>query len=411
MPHAWPTRHLAGPGGSWAMIRIAEAGRNRASNRQCMLTTAGSDVISTVFFSGALVVAVTLLDAFEVVLLPRAIQRRLRVNRYFFRWTWWAWAQLAARLAEGRRREDFLAVYGPLAMVALFGLWGACLIFGFGLMQWSVVQGDTPSATLLGQIIVSGDAFFTLGYGDNVPGERLARLLVIVEAGTGFGFIALTIGYLPVLYQHFTRRDVQLIEFSFRAGSPPSAGQLLDWHAHGGADALERWLARWESWAGDLIESHAAYPMLAFYRSQHAGHSWVGSLATVLDVCSLVIAGTEDARRQQATATFVALRRTLIEVSDALQIPPARGAPPRELDEQACRRLGASMHPILQGWQDDPAAMAAVHRLRSSYEPRLVALASYLLLPLPLWVDPVALPATAFSRDAVVKRLTEGESK
>lgn len=365
---------------------------------------------TAVFLLGVLVVAVTLLDAFEVVLLPRAVKHRMRVNRYFFQWTWRAWAAVSARLASSRRRDDFLAVYGPLSMVALFSLWGICLIGGFGLMQWSVVEGDHASATLLGQIIVSGDAFFTLGYGDNVPGERLARFLVIVEAGTGFGFIALTIGYLPVLYQHFTRRDVQLIEFSFRAGSPPSAEQLLDWHAHGGADALECWLGRWESWAGDLIESHAAYPMLAFYRSQHAGHSWVGSLATVLDVCSLLIAGAEDGRRQQATATFVALRRTLVEVSDALQVPPTPGAAARALNEQARGRLGSSMHPILAGWQDDPAAMHAVDRLRASYEPQLIALAAYLLLPLPLWVNPAVLPSDGFSREAVVKRLTDGES-
>ena len=365
---------------------------------------------STVFLLGVLVVAVTLLDAFEVVLLPRAIQRRMRVNRHFFKWTWWAWAQVATKLEPGRRRDDFLAVYGPLSMVALFGLWGSCLIGGFGLMQWAVVRADYTSTTLLGQIIVSGDAFFTLGYGDNVPGERLARFLVIVEAGTGFGFIALTIGYLPVLYQHFARRDVQLIEFAFRAGSPPSAEELLDWHAHGGADALERWLGRWESWAGDLIESHAVYPMLAFYRSQHRGQSWVGSLATVLDVCALVIAGAEDGRRQQATATFLALRRTLFEVSDALHVPPAAGAVARELDEHARRRLGSSMHPIQARWQDDPGAMQAVDRLRSSYEPRLIALAAYLLLPLPRWVNPAVLAAGRFSREAVVQRLAEDDA-
>ncbi|MCZ2497959.1 two pore domain potassium channel family protein [Xylophilus sp. Kf1] len=366
---------------------------------------------SFVFVLGVVVVVVTLLDAFEVVLLPRAIQRRTQVNRFFFQWTWWAWARVATRLVPSRRRDDFLAVYGPLSMVALFGLWGACLIGGFGLMQWAVMEDVPGSASLLGQIIVSGDAFFTLGYGDNVPHERLARFLVIVEAGTGFGFIALTIGYLPVLYQHFSRRDVQLIEFSLRAGSPPSAEELLDWHAHGGADALERWLGRWESWAGDLIESQAAYPMLAFYRSQHEGQSWVGSLATVLDVCSLLIAGADDGRRQQATATFVALRRTLVEVCEVLQVPAAAGARSRPMDETARTRLGVSMRGILTEWENDPAAMQAVDRLRASYEPRVIALAAYLLLPLPAWVRHDALAADRFSREAVVRRLTAGEDE
>lgn len=360
---------------------------------------------STLFFLGALLVAVTLMDAFEVVLLPRAVHRRFRVNRYFFRGSWSLWARVAGWVPQARR-DDFLAVYGPLSMVALFGFWAACLIAGFGVMQWSLQPPGAGADGLLGQVIVSGDAFFTLGYGDNVPHARLARFLVIVEAGTGFAFIALTIGYLPVLYQHFTRRDVQLIEFSLRAGSPPSAVALLEWHAQGGADMLERWLARWESWGGDLIESHAVYPMLAFYRSQHAGHSWVGSLATVLDLCSLVIAGAQDGPRQQATATFVALRRTLFEVSDALQVRPGPGEVTRTLDDQVRLQLGAAMRRLLPDWQDDAAASDAVDRLRRSYEPRLLALAAYLLLPSPVWAGPSVAAADRFGRDAVVERLT-----
>ena len=361
---------------------------------------------SILLLIGVFVVAVTLIDAFEVVLLPQAVHRRLRVNRFFFKSTWRIWAGLGARLKPGRRRDDFLAVYGPLSMVALFALWAVCLICGFGLMQWALVPHGTMAPSLPGQIIVSGDAFFTLGYGDNVPHDRLARFLVIVEAGTGFGFVALTIGYLPVLYQHFTRRDVQLIEFSTRAGSPPSAAALLAWHADGGAEALERWLGRWESWAGDLIESHAAYPMLAFYRSQHTGQSWVGSLGTVLDLCTLIIAGADDGPRQQATATFMALRRTLDEVSDALQVPEISGATERAFDAPAVLQLHQGMRRLFTNWQPDAAALDAITRLRSSYEPRLCALAAYLLLPLPDWTGATVGDGGDFGRDAVVKRLT-----
>lgn len=356
--------------------------------------------------SGLALVVLTLVDAFEVVLLPRTVRRRMRVNRYFFRLTWRAWSRLGLLLAPGRRREDFLAVYGPWAMVALFGLWAACLILGFGLMQWSLLRTGADGAGLAAQVITSGDAFFTLGYGDNVPHDRLARFLVIVEAGTGFGFIALTIGYLPVLYQHFTRRDVQLIEFSSRAGTPASVLELLAWHAPGGRDGLERWLARWESWAGDLIESHAAYPMLAFYRSQHEGHSWVGALATLLDVCSFVIAGAHEGPRHQAVATFAALRRTLLEVSDALLATDEAGAASRPLDAGTRASIGAALQAILPGWREDAVAAAGIDRLRGSYEPRLIALAAYLLLPLPAWDTRPGMPDDHFGRAAVLDRLT-----
>ena len=320
---------------------------------------------------------------------------------------------LVARFwTAGRSREDFLGVYGPLSMVMLFMLWAASLVVGFGLMQWAL-QGLMPQApveSLFSQIILSGDAFFTLGYGDYVPKHPLARLLAIVEAGTGFGFIALNIGYLPVLYQHFTRRDLQLIEFSARAGSPPTAAALLAWHGHGHPDALERWLRDWEIWASDLVESHAVYPMLAFYRSQHEGHSWLGSLAVVLDVCTLLIAGAGAVDRHQATATFAALRRILDEACESLRVVPARQTSERRLDTAALGHLTLAIHRITPQWQSDEGTLQAIRLLRSTYEPRLEGLAAYLLLSVPDWIDP-AVPAERFGRAAVLRQLMTGRQE
>lgn len=214
---------------------------------------------------GSVFVAATLLDAFEVILLPRPVRHRVRLNRYFFLGTWRAWSRLASRLPAGRRREDFIGIYGPLSMVLLFTLWAVCMIVGFGLLQWALreLTADGPPRSFAREMIVSGDAFFTLGYGDIVPRTFAARLLVIIEAGTGFAFIAFTISYLPVLYQHFAQRDAQIIEFAARAGTPPSAAQLLGWHiARRQFQQLDQWLANWELWAGELIESHSTYPML-----------------------------------------------------------------------------------------------------------------------------------------------------
>lgn len=359
---------------------------------------------------GAILVLATLVDAFEVVLLPRPVRRRVRLNRYFFQTTWYLWARCAKVWPLGRRREDFIGVYGPLAMVMLFALWGWSLIIGFGLIHWALQRlvHTAGADALIDLIIISGDSFFTLGYGDNVPHHRLARLLVIFEAGVGFGFIALTVGYLPVLYQHFTRRDLQLIEFSARSGSPPTAEALLAWHAHDSPEALERWLRGWEIWASDLIESQAVYPMLAYYRSQHEGHSWLGSLAVVLDVCTLLIAGADDSRRHQATATFCALRRVLDEASESLRVAPAHQLSARCMDAAALRHLTRAMRGILPSWRSDEASLRAIEQLRKSYEPRLEGLAAYLLLNVPSWTNTAATGAERFSRDAIVQQLTQG---
>jgi len=364
----------------------------------------------TALLFGAVLVLVTLIDAFEVVLLPRPVRRRIRLNGYFFRCSWALWAWSSRLWPKGRAREDFIGVYGPLSMVMLFALWGASLILGFGLMQWALQRfvPDAASDALVSQIIVSGDAFFTLGYGDNVPHNIVARLLVIVEAGIGFGFIALTIGYLPVLYQHFIRRDLQLIEFAARAGSPPTAGALLEWHGHGSSETLERWLRGWEIWASDLIESQAAYPMLAFYRSQHEGHSWLGSLAVVMDVCTVMIASAGDGLRLQAAATFSALRRVLDETGESLRVDPVAAVSGRGMTDRTLELLSPAIRETLPDWTVDAATLDAIRTLRRTYEPRLEALASYLLLHLPDWVASSEGIASSCDRRAVLARLMEG---
>jgi hypothetical protein len=340
--------------------------------------------------AGIALILATLLDAFEVVLLPRPARHRLRLNHYFYFRTWAMWKWCASRWPEGRRREDFLGIYGPLSMVLLFSLWALCLIVGFGLVQWAL-QGalnDGQSLPLSQEMVMSGDAFFTLGYGDFVPRSVFSRVLVIFEAGTGFGFIALTVGYLPVLYQHFSTRDVQLIEFAARAGSPPTAAALLCWHAaKGDLQQLDDWLRDWEHWAGELIESHSTYPMLAFYRSQHDGHSWLATLAVVLDSCTLLIASTEGGRILQAAATFSAARRVLDEISQSLVVAPAPWTSTQRLEPQSLFQLTSLLKRVMGEWHEGGDTERVMMQLRRAYEPQLGGLSTYLQLRLPAWID------------------------
>jgi hypothetical protein len=74
---------------------------------------------------GLILVLATLLDAFEIVLLPRPARHRLRLNHYFYLRTGAVWSRLAARWPGGRRREDLLGIFGPLSMVMLFAVWAA----------------------------------------------------------------------------------------------------------------------------------------------------------------------------------------------------------------------------------------------------------------------------------------------
>src|SRR5690349_24759689 len=151
--------------------------------------------------AGAMLLIAVLWDAFETVILPRRISRRFRLARFFYRVTWGPW-RAAAPLLGPRQRESFLAVYGPLSLLMLLGLWATGIVVAFGMLQWSAgsalsMAGGGPGFGA--DVYMSGTTFFTLGLGDVVPRTGLAMTLTVIEAGTGFAFLAAVIGYFPVI--------------------------------------------------------------------------------------------------------------------------------------------------------------------------------------------------------------------
>lgn len=365
--------------------------------------------IAAAFF-GFVLIAGSLQDAFEVVLLPRRVERRVRFMHYFFRMTWAVWSRLGKILPTGIRREGFLGIYGPLSMVLLFACWAISIVIGFGFLQWAlqVKAVGAMGHALTSQLYLSGDTFFTLGYESLAFRTDLSHILIIIEAGTGFGFIALMVSYLPVLYHDFSQRDAQIIQLDARAGSPPTAGTLLQRHAVlGDLDTLNQWLRDWEVWASELIESHSSYPMLAFYRSQHQNQSWLASLAVMLDCSTLVIAGIEDVLLLQAGSTFAAARRVLVEISRSLDVTPLQrtgvdriSVAEREQIEQIL--VTAGWH-----WTGGAEVEEMIANLRASYEPMLEGLSSYLVLALPNWIGSSDLGNNGDARKSLIWRLTQ----
>src|SRR5262245_17164966 len=208
-------------------------------------------------------------DAFEAIVLPRRVTRRFRFTRFFYRGTWLPWSWIARQIPAGKWRDGYLSVYGPLSLLLLLILWALSLIFSFALLQWSFGSGISApehNPNFLTDLYVSGTTFFTLGLGDVAPTTQTARAITVVEAGMGFGFLALVIGYLPVLYQAFSRREVNISLLDARAGSPPTAVELLRRHSTGSnMDELCEFLSDWELWSAELLESHLSYPTLAYY--------------------------------------------------------------------------------------------------------------------------------------------------
>src|SRR5436309_8086404 len=144
--------------------------------------------------AGLVLVLGILWEAFETIVLPRRVARRVRLTRLFYRSTWIPWSALARGALAGQRREAFLAFFGPLSLLVLLTVWAAGLILGFALLQWaggSAVQPMDGLSPFGADLYLSGTTFFTLGLGDVAPRTAVARALTVIEAGVGFGFLAL----------------------------------------------------------------------------------------------------------------------------------------------------------------------------------------------------------------------------
>src|ERR1700719_5382075 len=152
---------------------------------------------------GIVIICVVLLDAFETVVLPRRVTRHFKLTAWFYRRTWIPWRNLAARMPTASIRQNFLGYFGPLSLILLLGFWASGLIFGFALVQYGIGGHEQLAGERLtfGKIVYhSGETFFTLGYGDILPTSPAARALAVMEAGMGFAFLGVVIGYIPVVY-------------------------------------------------------------------------------------------------------------------------------------------------------------------------------------------------------------------
>jgi hypothetical protein len=333
-----------------------------------------------------LLIFIVLLDAFETVVLPRRVNRRLRLARLFYRSTWIPWSRLAQRL-PGNRREDYLSFYGPLSLILLLGLWAALLILGFGLLHWGLGSHFADAhrgSGFASDIYVSGTTFFTLGLGDVTPTSSLARSITVIEGGAGFGFLALVITYLPVLYQSFSRRETQVSLLDSRAGSPPSAVTLLvRLDRDRNSEALEQLLRDWERWAAEVLESHLSYPVLALYRSQHERESWLAALTAILDVCALIGASAQGEFRATAQLTFAMARHAAVDLGQIFGAAPSVQQADR-LPRQDFERMSAIL--TGSGCRSGQVDYEKLAELRAMYEPYVGALSNYLLMPLPPWL-------------------------
>jgi len=340
--------------------------------------------------AGIALIIIVLADAFETVVFPRRVTRRIRLVRLFYRMTWRFWTALAHALSTGKRRENYLGYFGPLSLPLLLGFWAGVLISGFALLYWApgnalkTPESPVPFSTCL---YFSGTTFFTLGLGDIVPHIHVARALTVLEAGTGFGFLAIVISYLPALNQSFSKREVNISLLDAHAGSPPTAIEILRRQSQDSAtESLTRLLREWEQWSAEMLESHLSYPVLVYFRSQHDNQSWLAALTSILDTCAFVMTNLQGICVRQAQLTFAMARHAVVDLSLVLHVVPKEPLidrlPPRELAlmRQTLAAEGVQL-------REDAEVAPRLNELRRLYEPYVHSLSLRLRLSLPPWVS------------------------
>src|SRR6266542_3840357 len=335
---------------------------------------------------GVLLLLVTLVEVFRTLVMPRASRARFRLTRFLFRMTWRPWRWLGVRRGTMEGRERILAAAAPFFFLILLAAWASMAAVSYALILWSPafihgVNGHGP-VSFVTAMYFSGSSLFTIGFGD-VVATGWTRAIVVTEGATGLGLVAVVIGYLPVLYQAFNRREVGVLLLDARAGSPPSGPELLHRMGSAGvASSLPQLFAEWERWVADVLESHMSYPILALFRSPHDNTSWVTSLGSVLDAATLILTSVDDESDERAKLLYGTGVHAVEDLFYYFRLTERESVIQRNEFEDVLNDMkndGFAIRPVDE-------AFASFTEKRAKYAPRLDAIVVLLAAPPGQWI-------------------------
>ncbi len=337
---------------------------------------------------GGALVALMLLEIFVSFLLPRRVKRDPRIVRQVFNYAWLPWRRVARMLPQ-QAGDTLLGIYGPFGVLLNLALWVGGMMLGYACLQWA-----GGSQLMAGHAVGFGnDLYFSAATlaSSSTAGlyaqTTFARTVQVIDAGSGLAVIAIVIGYLPSLYQAFSRREATVSQLDARAGSPPSAGRLVVRSTQrDGWAALNRYLSGWETWVAELMETHLAYPVLAYFRSQHVNQNWLAAICTLLDTCAFTIAAAPPGSVDAARFTYAIARHAVVDLSYSFQLEPLA---PSE-DRLPSADLEEILRQLAEVGVEAASELARIEerlaRMRASYEPYVNALAERLELGMPPWL-------------------------
>lgn len=334
-----------------------------------------------VFLLGAALVVATLRSAIRTFVLPRSANDPL--THYIFIVTSVLFSPFTSARRPYPAREAAMAMYAPVGLLSLPVVWLFLVMVGYTGLYWAVGAGSVRAAFL-----ISGSSLLTLGFASVSTLPQHA--LVFSEAAIGLILVALLIAYLPTMYGAFSRRELAVTLLEVRAGSPPSAVEMISrFHRLGRIEQLGDLWRAWETWFAELEETHTSLAALAFFRSPQPDHSWVTAAGAILDGAAMTISTLDVPHDPQADlclrAGFLALRH----IADYFDIPYAAAPQPgdpvsvtRAEYDAAVGRLAAAGVPLkpdrAQAWRDFAG-------WRVNYDSVLIAVAGLIKAPPAPW--------------------------
>jgi hypothetical protein len=331
---------------------------------------------------GAALVLLILADAIGTLIVTRARTARWRPTRLWYTTTWRCTRSAAARLpANG---GDFvLNVYPALSLLGLLLLWLVGLAVGWASVYWGLAERVGGQSDWVSLAYYSGTSLLTPAFG--VANGEGVRFLSLVETLTGLGTIALLISYLPALYGAYSRREARLLTLDDPIGGRLTPLRVIAVHASDRSlDLFNRFCADWEMWTAEVLESHCSYPMLALFRSQHPGQSWITALGVVTDAATLACACIVGADVREPYFMYRRGRRAVGDIAAALNIPEAladTSSLTRENVEfawEGLSELGLQLRGMDEAWR-------RLQELREPYGNPLQHLIDYTLAPHGFW--------------------------
>ena len=334
------------------------------------------------FGAGLGLVALTVHSAIATFVVPRNAASRL--TRSVFLGIRKLFMLRLRGVTDYKRRDAMLAFYAPVSLVALVPVWAALIITGYTLMFWAAGEMGWYRA-----FRDAGSSLLTLGF---EPLEGPFQVVLGFSAATiGLMLAALLISYLPTIYAAFSRRETAVTLLEVRAGTPPSAVEMLARYnrIHGLEQLRDQWRT-WETWFADIQESHTSLAALVFFRSPQPDHSWITAAGAVLDAAALTLAAVDMPFDPQAAlcirAGYLALRHIGGFFDVAYDPDPHYPADPisvtRAEFDHALARLEVAGVPLKgdreQAWLDFAG-------WRVNYDRVLLAMCSLTMAPIAPW--------------------------